>query len=287
MTGPVYRCGACDVRALAQLFRFAAMALVLVTALASAALAQPAAAASSKSGPSTPPSRLYCGTDQSGFEDMNGQIALVLTNGPVAGASTVYNLAFPLNGITFLSAEGELLTGQPEAVGSTAGPTLRTVTLSVPPQLKETILPGPKSFSTACCNEQMVHGPDGVLYHAHYSDVIQSFELGPAKKSQVLQSFPQSDVVGMASDGVNIWISKWTERQVGTWDPATNTFTAVFSTPNDAGALAWDTQNGVLWVGMDGGWVIPYNAAGQQLNAGLQPFGSSVTDTIDGLAFVP
>jgi len=232
------------------------------------------------------PARLYCGTDESGFEGANGQVAVVLTTGAAAGTPTVYNLAFPLNGMTYLAAEGELLTGQPEDVGAAVGNTLRTLTLGVPPQLKDTILPGPKSFSATCCNEQMVRGPDGVDYHAHYDDVIQSIELGAAKKSQVIQTFPQTGVVGMASDGVNIWISKWTQRQVGTWDPTTNTFTPVFSTPNDAGALAWDTQNGVLWVGMDGGFVIPYNAAGQQLNAGFQPFGADV-DTVDGLAFVP
>jgi hypothetical protein len=235
----------------------------------------------------THPPRLYCGTDQSGFDGMNGQIAVVTTNGAVAGTPVVYNLTFPLNGITFLPSEGELLTGQPEDVGSATGNTLRTVTLSVPPQLKTTILPGPGSFSTACCNEQMVPGSGNTLYHAHYSDVIQSIELGADHKSKVLQTFPQTDVVGMASDGINIWISKWNEQQVGTWDPATNIFTPIFSTPNFAGALAWDTQNGVLWVGMDGGFVVPYNASGQQLNAGFQPFGISVTDTIDGLAFVP
>jgi|SRR5580658_3634986 hypothetical protein len=235
----------------------------------------------------TQPARLYCGTDQSGFDGQNGQIAVVSTNGAVAGTPVVYNLTFPLNGLTYLADKGELLAGQPEDVGSVAGNTLRTLTLGVPPQLKTTILPGPSTFSASCCNEQMVHGPDGVDYHAHYSDVIQSIELGAAGKSKVLQTFPQTGVVGMASDGVNIWISTWTGRQVGTWVPATNTFTPVFSTPVDAGALAWDTTNGVLWVGMDGGLVVPYNAAGQALNAGFKPFGDSVTDTIDGLAFVP
>jgi len=232
------------------------------------------------------PARLYCGTDQTGFEGENGQIAVVATNGPLAEPPVLYNLTFPLNGLTYLSPKGELLAGQPENVGTTVGNTLRTLTLGVPPVLKTTILPGPSSFSAVCCNEQMVHGPDGIDYHAHYSDVIQSIELGAGNKSKVLQSFPQTDVIGMASDGVIIWISKWSERQVGTWVPATNTFTVVFTTPENAGGLAWDTQNGVLWVGMEGGQVIPYNAAGQQLNAGFRPFGTGVTDTIDGLAFV-
>jgi hypothetical protein len=238
--------------------------------------------------PQTPhPPRLYCGTDQTGFEGENGQIAVVATKGSKIGTPYVYNVDFPLNGLTFLVHEGELLTGQPENVGTAAGNTLRIISLDVPAVLKSTILAGPSSFSTACCNEQMVRGPDGVIYHAHYSDVIQSIEIGPGNKSKVIQTFPQEDVVGMASDGVNIWISKWSEEQVGIWVPATNTFTPVMGFSNEPGALAWDLQNGILWVGMNGGLVVPYNAAGDQLNSGFRPFGTSVTDNIDGLAFVP
>ena len=73
---------------------------------------------------------------------------------------------------------------------------------------------------------------------------------------------------------------------MGTWDPSTNVFTKVFSTPADAGALAWDLKNHVLWVGMSDGSVIPYSATGKQLGNGFQPFGS-INNTIDGLAFVP
>jgi hypothetical protein len=82
-----------------------------------------------------------------------------------------------------------------------------------------------------------------------------------------------------------IWITKWIPRQVGTWDPATNTFTPRFTTPNRAGGLAWDSAKKVLWVGLLGGTVVPYRLNGTPYNAGFQPFGP-IGDTIDGLEFV-
>lgn len=126
---------------------------------------------------------------------------------------------------------------------------------------------------------------DGTYYHAHYGDVIQQFGI-LAGLSQVLNTFPQADVVGMASDGDTFWISKWTGKSVGTWDPATSMYTQVFTTPVNAGALAWDTKNGVLWVGMQGGAVIPYDATGQQLGASFSPFGNIGVNTVDGLAYL-
>jgi hypothetical protein len=126
----------------------------------------------------------------------------------------------------------------------------------------------------------------GKLYHAHYSDVIQRLVRDSSGDSEVAQTWDQSGIVGMATDGNNIWISNWSSGQVGTWNPETNTFTPVFSTPSSPGGLAWDVANGVLWVGMEGGSVIPYDATGNQLGNGFQPFGS-ISDTIDGLAFVP
>lgn len=227
-------------------------------------------------------SHLYCGTDESGFEDMNGQLAEVSTNGPdLVGSVHLINLYFPLNGLTVVF--DKLLAGQPEDVGSAAGNTLRTITVR---GVVSTILPGSESFSPDCCDEQMVVAPDGLLYHAHYGDVIQQLGFTASGESKVLNTFAQTDVVGMASDGVQIWISKWDGREVGTWDPTTNIFTSVFSTPNNAGALAWDANNGVLWVGMEGGLVLPYNSVGQQLGPGFEPFGE-IGDTVDGLAFIP
>ncbi len=243
-----------------------------------------APAVAQEDGASTRNPRLYCGTDESGFNGMDGQLAVVRTNGPsIVGSVQLYNLGVPLNGIAF--GVTYLWAGQPEDVAGAAGNTLRKLSLNLPPTVLSTIQPGSNSFSASCCNEQMALFK-GKLYHAHYSDVIQQLTIDSSGNSEVVQSYTQGDVVGMASDGVKIWISKWTERQVGTWDSSTNIFTPVFSTPNNAGGLAWDRTNHVLWVGMAGGSVVPYSATGKQLGNGFQPFGS-ISDTVDGLAFVP
>ena len=89
----------------------------------------------------------------------------------------------------------------------------------------------------------------------------------------------------MALVGSDIWISKWNNRQVGIWDPSTNIFTSVFNTPSNAGALAFDPDSGILWVGRQGGWVEPYDLAGNLLATGFQPFGA-ISQTIDGLTIL-
>jgi len=232
----------------------------------------------------SPLPRLACGSDHFTFENLSQELAVVQTSGPnIEGPVNIYDISFPLNGLT--PAFGYMVSGQPEDAGSSAGNTLNELEDGPPPTILKTVLAGSNSFSSDCCNEQMVLAPDGSFYHAHYGDVIQKLQL-QSNKTTVVESFPQSDIVGMASDGVKIWISNWGTFQVGTWDPATNTFTPVFSTPSAAGGLAWDVANGVLWVGMEGGSVVPYDASGNQLGPGFQPFGS-IPETIDGLAFVP
>lgn len=229
--------------------------------------------------------RLACGTDHFVFGGLNQELAVVQTNGAtIVGGIKIFDIQFPVNGLS--PASGFVMSGQPEDVTGEGGNTLRVLGDLGPPHVIETIPPGPNSFSNECCNEQMVQGPDGNFYHAHYSDSIQQLVVQNGK-SQVLNTFPQSDIVGMASDGVNLWISNWSTHQVGTWSPSTNVFTPVFSTSANSGGLAWDVPNGVLWVGMEGGSVVPYNASGQQLGPGFSPYGDIGGDTIDGLAFVP
>jgi streptogramin lyase len=86
--------------------------------------------------------------------------------------------------------------------------------------------------------------------------------------------------------GSTIWITHLSARQVGTWDPATDTFTAIINTPFNAGGLAYDPVSGILWVGMQGGAVVPFDPVkGTRLGSGFLPFGA-ITDTVDGLEFV-
>jgi streptogramin lyase len=121
-----------------------------------------------------------------------------------------------------------------------------------------------------------------VLYHAYYNTEIE--QLDPVTGAAVGAPIAQPDVVGMANVGGTVWISHWGGRTVGTWDPGTNVYTPMFSTPSNAGGLAYDPDSNILWVGLQGGFVVPYTLAGVALNAGFQPFGA-INDTIDGLTF--
>ena len=133
-----------------------------------------------------------------------------------------------------------------------------------------------------CCNEEL-QLVGNVLYHAHYNTEIE--RLDPVTGAAVAPPLPQTDVVGMANVAGQVWISKWAGKSVGRWDPATNIYTPVFSTPNLAGGIAFDPDSNILWVGMAGGSVVPYTLAGVALNAGFKPFGD-INDTIDGLTFL-
>ncbi|MGH6799731.1 MAG: PEP-CTERM sorting domain-containing protein, partial [Roseiarcus sp.] len=122
------------------------------------------------------------------------------------------------------------------------------------------------------------------LLHAQFNNGIQLIDV---TTGTILSTQSQPDVVGMAFAKGQIWITHWAGREVGIWDPTTNVFTPEFSTPSNAGGLAYDPVAGVMWVGQAGGMVVPYTLAGVALNAGFQPFGpTSTADTIDGLAIL-
>ncbi len=128
------------------------------------------------------------------------------------------------------------------------------------------------------------------LYRAYW-DVATSgangkiFKLDPTTGSAT-NSWEQADVVGMTFVGSEIWISKWSTKSVGVWDPTTNTFTEKFKIGANAGGLAYDGLCGVIWVGEEGGAVKPYDLTGVSMGAGVKPFGD-IRGTIDSLACIP
>jgi hypothetical protein len=217
---------------------------------------------------------LFIGTDT---EEFQGLGTSYLVKATVSGANFVsqtnITLSYPLNGLG--DGPGFLYSGDPNTN------TLRTIDYN-----GNLLTSVPAGFANTCCNEEMQFS-GGKLYHAHWSDNIQ--QINPLTGA-VIQTFAQPDVVGIALAGSEIWITHWGAQQVGTWDPATNTFTPVFSTPSAAGALAYDPASSILWVGQLGGQVVPYDLAGNQLNAGFNPIaalnlGVSI-DTVDGLTFL-
>ena len=211
-------------------------------------------------------------------EDFSGtlpdRLGVWNVTGATVNSSNIITTNFFLNGLA--DAGGKLLTGTPSAntlryVGFD-GTDLGSFTASGIPN-------GP------CCNEELLFVPQLVgpakIYHGHYSDAIAEIDL----TGNLVQSFAQSDVVGMALVGSDIWISKWSNRQVGIWDPVSNTFTFKFNTPDNAGGLAFDPVSDIMWVGMAGGTVTPYDLTGVVQGASFQPFGA-INDTIDGLTFL-
>ncbi len=213
------------------------------------------------------PATLFIGTDTNFFNGVPSSLVKATVDGANFVSQITIPLDFPLNGLG--DGPGFLYAGDP---GSN---TLRTIDYNG--NLLTSI---PAGFPNTRFNEEMQFA-GGKFYHAHFSDVIQQID---PTTGLLLDTFQQPDVVGMALVGSTIWITHWSAMQVGTWDPGTNTFTLVFSTPSNAGALAFDPINDLMWVGLQGGNVVPYTLGGIALNGGFQPFGA-IPDTIDGLTF--
>lgn len=221
---------------------------------------------------------LFTGTDNEEFEDeeLPDKIGKYQTSGPNIIDGENIEVDFFVNGI--VAIEDILLTGIPLTnelrTATFDGFELDTFVADIPNE---------------CCNEDMAY--DGTnVWHAWFdgpsNGEIQKLDPdnldGPA-----LEKFTQPDVIGITLIEGEIWITKWTAQQVGTWDPDSNTFIPVFSTsPNNAGGLAYDADSGVLWVGTQGGSVTPYDLDGNVIGESFTPFGD-IPNTIDSLEFVP
>jgi len=222
---------------------------------------------------------LFVGTDDEDFAgtlpDRLGEFAV---SGPVVGPGVIIPLDYHLNGIA--NGDGFLFAG--DALTNT----LRRINYDGSP-----FFAIGAGFPAGCCNEEMLVAVGteisgtGTLFHVHFSPTVGNIQLIDPTTGAVVVTYPQNDVVGMARVGTEIWISKWSARAVGSWDPATNTFVPVFNTASNAGALAYDPDSGTLWVGRQGGLVGPYDVTGVLLGPEFQPFGA-LDDTIDGLEFV-
>lgn len=220
---------------------------------------------------------LIAGRDTEDFAaTLPDQLAKTTTTGATAGATTLINTNYQVNGIgdgggflfagsavqdNFLTIDydGNLLTS-----GTSAG------------------------YKTTCCNEDIAYDPlTNTVYRGLFSDSIVAVSTTGA----LIATFPQTDVVGMAHVNGQIWISKWSGREVGTWDPLTNTYLKLFDTDGvggingNTGGLAFDPFDQILWIGFQGGIVTPWSVTGTKLNDGYLPFGA-MSETIDGLVFL-
>lgn len=231
---------------------------------------------------------LFVGADTEEFRgliDGQDRIAKVTTTGATAGPVQIIPLGFLPSGAPVLAngladGGGFLFAGTP-SLNQFHRLTFNGGLISS--------INAPGIPNSGCCNEEMLFDSTGHFYHVHYADAIR--ELNPVTGAQI-QIFEQTDVVGMALIGTEIWISKWGGRSVGTWDPATNTYTEMADLADvgrgtNVGALAYDPFEDILWVGRQQGWVEAYDFSTLTLIAGsaFQPFGA-IPDTIDGLTFL-
>jgi len=205
------------------------------------------------------------------------QLAKTTTTGATAGATALINTNYQVNGIG--DGGGFLF----------AGSAVRDNFLTIDYNgnlLTSSTSPG---YRNSCCNEDIAYDPlTNTVYRGRYSDSIVAVN---GTTGALITAYAQADVVGMAHVNGQIWITKWSGREVGTWDPLTNTYTKKFDTDGvggingNAGGLAFDPDDQILWIGFQGGLVTPWSLTGTRLGNGYQPFGA-MTETIDGLVFL-
>jgi hypothetical protein len=226
---------------------------------------------------------LYVGSDTEEFAGaVSGnpldKIGKYFTLGPVIVGGANINLAPTdvANGMTIVG--GDLLTGT-VVLSDLIERDLNTLSLTG----------GPFDALTNdfAFNEDLAY--DGTnVWRAHFivggaSGTI--YQLNPALAGAVVVAYPQTfGPVGMTFVGPQLWTTDWINDTVGTF-VAPNIYTAMFSTPEHSGCLAWDGSSGVLWVGQAGGAVIPYDLLGNPLGPAFFAFPPMI-DTMDGCAII-
>jgi len=140
-------------------------------------------------------------------------------------------------------------------------------------------------LDATCCNEDLAFDGTYVWRPDWLSGGGKLWRYLPDGTGGV--SFALTEGVGATFVGSTLWVSRWSPKEVGTYDPITQTFTKKFDTATNAGGLAYDAAHNILWVGRGGGTVEAWNPVTLTKIAGseFKPFGD-ISDTIDGLAFI-
>jgi len=221
---------------------------------------------------------LIAGRDTEDFANTGtDQLAKTSTTGATAGATALINTSYQVNGIGdgggFLFA-GSAILNNFLTIGYDGA--LLTSSTSA-------------GFKNSCCNEDIAYDPaTNTVYRGEYNTTIVAVD---GTTGALLNTYLQSNVVGMAQVNGTIWISKWEDREVGTWNPSTNTYVKMFDTDGvggingNTGGLAYDPFDNILWIGFQGGIVAPWSLAGTRLGDGYLPFGA-MAQTVDGLVFL-
>ncbi len=236
---------------------------------------------------------LFAGADTEEFGQTSvpgadiDRIARGEVTGAAVNSSSIFNVPYHVNGITVFAPD-RLLTG---TVGSPAttedeGQTLR-VTNFAGSELSTALNP---LRPTGQFNEDLGFF-NGFVYAAHYGGATTGaiYKIDPNDLTSTVASFSLGfGAVGMTIVGSDIWTTDWAKKSVGIWDEGSNSYTHRFFTEGNSGALAYDADEDVLWVGQSGGFVQAFNPnTGAILNneAKWHPFGTGFGATVDGLGF--
>jgi hypothetical protein len=221
---------------------------------------------------------LIAARDTEDFANLStDQIAKTSTTGAVAGSTSLINTTYLVNGIG--DGGGFLF----------AGSAVRNDFLTI--DYNGNLLTSSTSagYKNSCCNEDIAYDPNtNTVYRGEYNSSIVAVN---GTTGALINTFAQANVVGMAYVNGEIWITKWEDREVGTWDPSTNTYTKKFDTDGvggingNTGGLAFDPFDNILWIGFQGGLVTPWSLTGTRLGDGYLPFGA-MSNTVDGLVFL-
>lgn len=193
------------------------------------------------------------------------------TDGATILNSRIVNTDYPVGALAEIAGANVL-------AGSALSRTIRTIDLDG--NVLDSVV---SDLPANCCNADFAVDPtDNSVWRARYSRGIYELD---AETGDIISFDEIADVVGMTFVGDDIWITRWSTGQIGTWDPATNLFSEVFTLPTRVGGLAWDPESETLWVGRRFGFVEPFDLAGNSRGDAIQPFGA-IDETIDGLAFI-
>lgn len=216
------------------------------------------------------------GTLYLGSEGQQAALGIFTTNGASVSLQTaVATTGSPFNGV----GEGAGLTGIVTRALNTSDFDTRTLAGGLVSSFAH---PTPGAL-----NEDFAgNGTD--LWSANSNNPPTIYKVDPSNgntlETHVLTGISQ--VVGLTFVGSQLWAGDFGAGTIGTVNTVGDTYTPVFNAfaPGHTGGLAYDSANGVLWVGSFS-LLRPYNTAGGVLGPDVDTSGV-YPGFIDGLAFI-
>jgi hypothetical protein len=218
---------------------------------------------------------LYLGTDNT--IGSSGVLGIYTTNGASVTTMTSVN-----------PADGRQFNGVGEGLGYTGIVTGGWNREFDTRDLAGNLITQSNNFFSTNVNEDFA-GNGSQIWRAVYGPSIYLLNSdGTTNQAHTLSG--ASGIVGLTFVGKQLWAGDFNAGTIGTVNTITDTYTPVF-TPGgltaEVGGLAFDSGNGVLWVGSQA-VIAPFDLAGNRLGANVDTSGQlGAAGFIDGLAFIP